>query len=101
MAINEGGEEVVKAVADGMALAEKGGNANALASAISQALTTNEAGSATASAVTEALSTAIADGGCEAISQALTEAQAIADNEDNGDAFAMAIAGSESINSCL
>eukprot|EP01023_Acetabularia_acetabulum_P043801 TRINITY_DN437_c0_g1_i1.p1 TRINITY_DN437_c0_g1~~TRINITY_DN437_c0_g1_i1.p1 ORF type:complete len:535 (+),score=158.01 TRINITY_DN437_c0_g1_i1:466-2070(+) len=85
-AINDGGDEVVSAVADGFAQAAKGGNANALATAISSALTTNEAGSAVANAVTLALSTAIADGECEAISQAITEAQAIADDENNGDA---------------
>eukprot|EP01025_Chloroclados_australasicus_P047860 TRINITY_DN53_c0_g1_i11.p1 TRINITY_DN53_c0_g1~~TRINITY_DN53_c0_g1_i11.p1 ORF type:complete len:859 (+),score=153.76 TRINITY_DN53_c0_g1_i11:141-2579(+) len=100
-AINQGGKDVVSAVADGFAIAEKGGDASALAQAISYALTTEEAGDTTATAMTTAISTAIANGGCAAVSQALTQAQAIAVEEGSGNAFAQSIADSDAINLCL
>eukprot|EP01025_Chloroclados_australasicus_P046708 TRINITY_DN5156_c0_g1_i1.p1 TRINITY_DN5156_c0_g1~~TRINITY_DN5156_c0_g1_i1.p1 ORF type:complete len:852 (+),score=150.17 TRINITY_DN5156_c0_g1_i1:93-2558(+) len=98
-ATNLGGDEVVSAIAEGLALAEKGGDANSLAQAITYALTTGEAGDA--AAMTTALSTAIADGGCQAISQALSQAESLAAEEGTGDAFAAALSESTSVNECL
>eukprot|EP01025_Chloroclados_australasicus_P028460 TRINITY_DN281_c0_g1_i2.p1 TRINITY_DN281_c0_g1~~TRINITY_DN281_c0_g1_i2.p1 ORF type:complete len:833 (-),score=176.45 TRINITY_DN281_c0_g1_i2:441-2939(-) len=101
-AINQGGDEVVVAVADAFAAAERGGNAESLAEAIAAALTMEDAEEdEQALAMTNALATAIVDGGCEAVAIALTEAQAIAEGIGNGPAFATALSVSDVISSCL
>eukprot|EP01023_Acetabularia_acetabulum_P057927 TRINITY_DN676_c0_g1_i1.p1 TRINITY_DN676_c0_g1~~TRINITY_DN676_c0_g1_i1.p1 ORF type:complete len:896 (-),score=250.73 TRINITY_DN676_c0_g1_i1:266-2731(-) len=98
-AINMGGDEMTIAVADAFALAESGGFVDAFAQAIADAFSLTDSGKA--KAMTSAISAAIANGNCEAMSVALSEAAALASGQGTGDAFAASLSQSESINDCF
>eukprot|EP01026_Neomeris_dumetosa_P022161 TRINITY_DN1916_c0_g1_i5.p1 TRINITY_DN1916_c0_g1~~TRINITY_DN1916_c0_g1_i5.p1 ORF type:complete len:856 (+),score=170.81 TRINITY_DN1916_c0_g1_i5:106-2568(+) len=100
-AINQGGDGVTSAVADAFAVAERGGNAESLAEAIASVMSLDDVGNESTKAMLDALDTAIQKNGCESVGTALAEAEAIADGQGKGPAFASAAALSETVNKCL